>query len=534
MADTSYQSYTELFPLIDDPANIFYSKLKQFFINLPHFTIHCKSKNRIIREMELSFFGITRKYKCKCDIRNLRDEDYGKAVYLQFEFRSEAKILTETTTNGEEIPVDWRKEYLYWKNPSWLIIDANDSILIKADKLYFRVGRVVKRNYDFSSYGHGNEFFGYDIEGSEYTDFDLDYKTAYRHSIGRRLVLYSENDPTISWNQEGILDDLVKWELYDIDSDNNYTLVDHSGLSIAQTGYSRYYSYLYGPAIDHPIKLISRYGAYSQDKGYAFVEVRDRDFCSPSEQPFFTMYKETEPFCNTRGYVPFLLSQYFSGIKVAKYNSSHPFYRETLLLALQYTLNMNVRILIAQYLYTNSIYDLFGHAIDLLQPSVKSILSNTIEHPNGCLMDLIKMDGYTQAYLWQLYYYGDVWNLVKNNYMATYNLSSYSTDPDNPDINLPIVQNSMPSSTLPSLRWYQRESVWLLCFWRFSSVYYYHGRTRQDGGAILEAKLGSLPSIIEDHIPASPQSRKILYVLFTKGNFLCTKNKDNESYPDGL
>ena len=60
-----YKDINNIFPLIDDPMNIFYSKIKQWMQLNSNFHLHCRATSRVDREINCSFNGITRLYKCK-------------------------------------------------------------------------------------------------------------------------------------------------------------------------------------------------------------------------------------------------------------------------------------------------------------------------------------------------------------------------------------------------------------------------------------------------------------------------------------
>jgi hypothetical protein len=52
----------------------------------------------------------------------------------------------------------------------------------------------------------------------------------------------------------------------------------------------------------------------------------------------------------------------------------------------------------------------------------------------------------------------------------------YGYSPDDINSDLPVVQNAAPTSTIPNNRWYEKELMYLMAFWRYYSMGYKHGK----------------------------------------------------------
>ena len=103
----TYYTLDSFFPLIDDPANIFFSKLRNIFTKSLFQTLHTKAIHRVRREVSLSFQGMGRIIKKVYDLRNLKIEDEGKSLYLCFPMGRNILSNMDTTVAGEEVPVNY-------------------------------------------------------------------------------------------------------------------------------------------------------------------------------------------------------------------------------------------------------------------------------------------------------------------------------------------------------------------------------------------------------------------------------------------
>ena len=212
------QSINNIFPLIDDPANIFYSKIKQWFKLQSNFHLHCKAVSRVDRVIEASFMGLSRTYSCKFKTyKVLKEEDIGNYLYIRFTFVASHKTLQELTTSGESIPVSISDFYILEDHPKPIVLtNTTDTILYElVDKdtpydkphyhVYFRVNKVYK-----------NEYSLLDIENTEIDYDELHFEDSYRPSVGRLWVLRSPDQDTSKHYCDA--DTLCSWELYNVDS----------------------------------------------------------------------------------------------------------------------------------------------------------------------------------------------------------------------------------------------------------------------------------------------------------------------------
>ena len=184
------ESLHKIFPLIDDPANIFYSKIKQWFQLQSNFHLHCKAISRVDREVEANFMGISRIYKCKFKTyKVLTEDDIDKYLYIRYTFIASKKDNFELTSSGERIPVDISDLYILEDSPKPVVLgDHTETVLYEPiikdppyEKqhyyVYIRVNKIYK-----------NEYSLLDIENTEIAYEELHFDDVYHPSIGRLWV----------------------------------------------------------------------------------------------------------------------------------------------------------------------------------------------------------------------------------------------------------------------------------------------------------------------------------------------------------
>ena len=212
---------SSLFPLIDDPANIFYSKLKNIFLSYPTTFLHVKAVNRTERVVEIHFPFSTQVWKVKQDIRTLPEEvssDMANLIisnynaYVLVDFTKTHKKNTENTTSGEVIPVD---EYVLSLNRVWpnlRFYKSKEKVIITEDSsTHISVGFKVGDRLEVRT---GGLFDFFPVEKSGIKD---EFKAIYKPIIGRRIHFHKVVSGVLTF---------WKWDLYDVDSNLEVHLLD--------------------------------------------------------------------------------------------------------------------------------------------------------------------------------------------------------------------------------------------------------------------------------------------------------------------
>lgn len=539
----AYYTLDSFFPLIDDPANIFFSKLRNIFTKSLFQKLHTKAIDRVRREITFSVSGMGRIIKKVYDIRNLKPEDEGKSLYLYFSMGKKILNNIDTTVAGEEIPVDYILYYLKNHSPKFSVVDREETILLNNTflgdtdlELYIRVGKIQKKPYQWGflfsknnpmedMVDHNATYDFLDIAGTDFTKYKSTQVGCYRNRIGWKWVitlsLSLDTSQPISFQQ------FASWQLYCIDSNMVESLIDDSSLTENKGNYNYIWATQYGPSIDHPVQLYTYsiqannvLTIYVVERGYErFIEGL-HEHSAPSAK----MYYETEPFCNTRGFVPEYMEYLFRGLKLR----SSLKYEEAILLY-AYIINMNIR-----YPLLSFKDDMFK-VMDTIDMSITTTLPNgmpvvgdnyypyymkTLAIPgertttsyspypdpdsSSCpprpksIFSIVKRDPYRDATIPQTD--ADSKNLanwcasdhpmisvIRSRFINLYGFTPPSIPPVGllPSFRIPINNNSLQSRSLPFLRWYQRELIYLMSFRRYYSAMYQHGRYSENVHAFI-------------------------------------------------
>lgn len=531
-----YYTLDSFFPLIDDPANIFFSKLRNIFTKSLFQKLHTKALDRVRREVSLSFLGMGRVIKKVYDLRNLKPEDEGKNLYLLFSMGRDLLNNIDTTVAGEEIPVNYILYYLKNHSPKFTLIDKEDTVLISTDSLdytdlslYIRVGKIQKMPYrekfifpNYSSMGNmisQDALYNLlDITGTDFTEYKPTQVGCYRNRIGWKWVI--NLSLSLDTTQKISFQQFASWQLYCIDSDMRESLIDDSSLSENKGNYSYIWATQYGPSIDHPTQLYTYSEVennvitiYVVERGYErFIDGLER-YAAPDAK----MYYEAEPFCNTRGYVPEYFEYLFRGLKL---RASLPY--ETAILIYSYIINMNIRYPLLSFkddmfkvmdtidmstttttssgmpIVGDNYYPYYMKTLAIpggrttssyspypdpdsssCPPRSKSIFSIVKRYPY--LESLPLVDSTSSNLIAWCASNHSMLSDIRNNFISVYGV----TPPAIPSsgmlasFRIPIVQNSLQSRSLSFLRWYQRELIYLMSFRRYYSAMYQHGRYSQ-------------------------------------------------------
>lgn len=381
----TFKHVDSLFPVIDDPANMFYSRVRNIISSLNTTHLHVKALNRTDRLITLIFPFSTRLWKIKVDRRNIDSEvvdclSSGNVCngYAVICFLKAHKRTSETTSTGEIIPVDTyslhfrgvSKELSYFQTKEKLIVaDEGDDFL----NLGIRISESMRIEHHLP-----------DFEYLDNTAYKQTYKSTYRPIIGRKVVFTQTSSTVISW----------MWDLYDIDSDYNEILIDSSVEdypslrplnfvhSYSSCGFSNIWPICYGPAIDHPVSLTfckskSDTSPYPTGTSTVTVKVMEKEFASDEDPVDISMYKGTDYFLNNRGLVePQYLQSFIQGFRIGYHKNTiqesdlREYYQEEILLALCFIFNINFRHLYGasfnRQMYENTQYYRSGDHLSIL------------------------------------------------------------------------------------------------------------------------------------------------------------------------
>jgi hypothetical protein len=462
------ESLRKIFPLIDDPANIFYSKIKQWFQIQSNFHLHCKATSRVDRVVEAKFNGISRPYNCKFRTHEfLKEEDIGHYLYIQYTFLIYNKTNQEITTSGESIPVDIWDMFITELDPIPKVLHDQDNVVIIEPNgslyynVYIRVNKVFR-----------NSSSQLDILGTEIDYDELHYEDAYRMSVGRLWVIKPPVSDTTK--QYCYLDTLLSWELYNIDSDNHYTLIDKSNTPPDDFGATHMWPFQYGPGIDHEAKFycnqsIGRHPYVTLPNNTFWIEVREGEWLSPKMSYYFfaRVTDKAFPFLNTRGLVPYYLYYLFLGLVFSKTNSN--ICAESIFLLYLYICNMNPRYLLCK------VHGGVGSPLDVVfkdfgpYTDPKSILQygRSISWFIGNCIDTEFRFNFTVKYKKKEMY--DVHPLKDEMDKALINLAYHQTYSDNMQMNYSA--NSLPTQEFPHFKWYIKQALYILSFWKYKTYF---------------------------------------------------------------
>ena len=490
--NTDIKSIDNIFPLIDDPMNIFYSKIKQWMKINSNLHLHCKATSRVDREVECSFNGISRVYKCKFKTYEvLKEEDIGQYLYIQYSAVISDKATQEITSSGEVIPVDIGDIYILEDSPVPVLLGEGytDTILYEERPyttkpcyyFYIRVNKVYK-----------NEYSQLDIENAEKDYHELHFEDAYRQSVGRLWVIREPLSDTTKHYCD--LDSLCSWELYNIDSENHYTLMDKSNTPPDDFNCTHIWPIQYGPGIDHKSEFYSIYriGTHPYVETIAssdfWVEIREKEWAhdgwllrsiAEGNNLVYSIGKlreTSEPYLNTRGQVPGFLKYLFEGLKFDPRRGSHC--GEAVILLLSYIGNLNLRYLLCRIKYASSpsstdseIYTPLKEVLSQINPDPSTLEGNfrVVNILNG------------ETYRFKDFFLGGViTKIVANNFSSityakneVYSLNELRDKvlalyPSSQAIKQSFDQNEL-SPYYPNTNWYIRQFVYAMEFLRYNS-----------------------------------------------------------------
>lgn len=331
----SIKSISSFFPLIDDPANIFYSKLKSIFLSFINITPNVSSVNRYIYRVDVPIqnhypvhvnFNI-RIQSTRTELKQCLSQESPTYVYVGL--RLDTKFITnkEITVTGETIPVDENRTiitHLKRGNPFYYVnissFSEEQSVLIEYDThkvpthIYFLIGKVIKDD------GVINLESVNVIKGLGKDKPNISFAMLYKPEIGRKWVI-NQND----------------WELYSIDSDLREILIDSSTHAFNGGDYLPVQNC---PFKDRSLKLTFGKREYNQGQLPCTITVYEQEY-----------YSEHPVNLEVRGYGEYsLYSNYnikdisllFSSLSF-KNNTKRTLYQEEVCLALSYILGIDIR-----------------------------------------------------------------------------------------------------------------------------------------------------------------------------------------------
>lgn len=477
-----YKDINNIFPLIDDPMNIFYSKIKQWMQLNSNFHLHCRATSRVDREINCSFNGITRLYKCKFKTFNfLKEEDIGHYLYVRFLVVIPSKSTAEMTTSGEVIPVDISDISIQENSPVPVILhDHNENILYTeygtlSYYVYIRVNKVYRNRYNFL-----------DIESTEIDYHELHFETSYHKSIGRLWLLKPRSSEDTS--KQSVLDSNFSWYLYNVDSEDSYTLIDHSETLPKNFGSTILWPVQYGAGLDHRSKF-NYYQGYGGShplldtpSGYTWFEIREsewtlsypeHDVYNKNTEVFADLREEADPFLNTRGIVPSLFPSLFNGLSFRSKPDRLNYYPsiEGVVLLLSYICNMNPRYLLCSTKDKPLNQVVNPPVSSNYSPSYLlgwSDSSNIYSMANVCLHGWEMGVDYSVALI-----------ELKTNLSSTApNYSKVKAAYDNMEKHVLdsdfcyIGQNFLPHEVFPNVRWYLHQWVYALSFKKYATFHF--------------------------------------------------------------
>lgn len=293
------KSVTEFFPLIDDPANVFYSKLKNIFLYSAQLKPTIYDLNRVKRTIEFNICGETHIIRKNYDARKIHlDESIrGTFAYLPLLFKTNL-LKKDTTIGGELVDVNvgrikfnrivsnYTKSTKYnnldgfvqTSNLPFLFINFDSTRINEFNEIKILerlidntheeliiglplgiVGLDTKKDlYDISILPYDNPttdiFYKHNL--SRYKD---DYRSIYRPVIGRKFVVNESTNES-------------KWYLYDIDSNYEEILIDSYDNEPVYYNQSNRWAYYYGNMISSTNKL-RLFHSESENHIYSFIVV---------------------------------------------------------------------------------------------------------------------------------------------------------------------------------------------------------------------------------------------------------------------
>ena len=339
------RSLFSLFPLIDDSANIFYSKLKTLFFST---ATNRPIVERISRIRYRVTFNSSNGYAIKGTI-NLNDPDLKTEVqqagntpiylYVRVYFYTTLRSTQEITTTGEVIPVDEKKIYASGSFQSFdyntLVrttpITDEDVCLIDSQRdteAYLLVGRlhlwnqlvVLEPTFPYADY-------------KETTQYPLTFETLYKPDIGRKWVVTKSP---------------YRWDMYSIDTDGNEYLIDSSDTQFSVEGSLGGLPAQPSPYRDHQVKLTFASSSLGGNVvTFSCIEQEYFNFLYPSESgKAHIVCREKTGYALNTNHNPENLKLCLNSISMRISHGDAIPTREHYILALSYLLGVDIRFFI--------------------------------------------------------------------------------------------------------------------------------------------------------------------------------------------
>lgn len=336
-----FYNLKSLFPLIDDPANIFYSRLKTLLLSLLsiHPQIERKDRNRYKISLE---FNNRHNSSTIIDLRKY-EEQYRENLpnltylYLKLKVTTVWSTSIEKTISGQSIPVKEQKVSIAGITSFSKLVSSEstlldeESVLIEdfdnpaTRKVFLLIGSIEKL------YNDDDTLFL--VPSYKYTDlpksrnFPVNYNTIYRPDVGRKWVI-NKNDKS--------------WTLFSLDSDRREILIDSSSYT---------FSYLpaqESPYIDHPLSLAC---IIEEDDSQVSISLAEPSFFYKTPSRWFIKLRNLSEYALNSNHSPNRVSWLISNLRFVTYRSgngkSFNLSKELTILAISYILGVNIRFFIS-------------------------------------------------------------------------------------------------------------------------------------------------------------------------------------------
>lgn len=344
----SIKPITDLFPLIDDPANQFYSKLKSLYLSFMQAKAGIKRNNRNKYTIIVNYPNISYPLECVIDVRDIKKEiealeaPLNKNIFLYAKVECVKKIVAneETTTVGENIPVN---EYAIYNN-----LNVYESYLLGYSLQVFSIGKEEKVLIEETNTRVYIYILVCRVDYTLLQNLDLkpekeEYVSLYKPEIGRHWELTRSGNTT-------------KWNLYSIDSNFEEILIDSSDVEFTL---GKLPAPQMAPYIDHRVSLCFESPASNDPDNIVNLYIYEKEYLEDYRHEKVKRSRSTDYQCraNMKMYhraEEVLYSAHswehleylFSSIKFRK-NEGELFKnllrREMIFLALSYITGLNIR-----------------------------------------------------------------------------------------------------------------------------------------------------------------------------------------------
>lgn len=383
----NFKPLSSVFPLIDDPANIFYSRLKTIFQSSYDLCpkLIKKSRVRYTVRLDLPTFSPIEK---QIDLRSLNKElesldpaNNSVCMFLVLDISFSLRKTIETTTSGETIPVDEKYATLFSDHHSrghiipsieyynYTPSGRDSHILIDLDneKIAFLVCKVLSTGYYKGLYLLSQNSYSYmHTISSTYANAKCEesFDTIYRPIIGMK------------WR---ISKDYSSWYLFSIDSNFNEVLIDSSSTTYSQSGLLPIQQSHYQ---DHPVYLTfdirKPYDRVFEYEDYYDIKVIEQDYVKGSIRNVFT-YGLSEDLLYS-AHDPSNLDHLLKDIRFI----TEGLHKEEVILSLVYILGLDIRFFLLNKSDSKVNYDDIPAPISTLNGVTNLVESDTFtELDNG-------------------------------------------------------------------------------------------------------------------------------------------------------